>query len=235
MPFYLTNRLKRIFNRFFPESESNGCGHPLELVFAILKNRKTPTHIVQIGASDGSLNDPLADFLSSADCRGVLVEPLPDAFSKLSSKYASRPSIICRQVAIDSVEGVRSLYTITDDCTYMAGQLTSFSRDHLLKNGVKPGHIKMIEVPTTPLARIIADAGLERIDLLQVDTEGFDDVIVQMGLALESSPIFINFEHLHLSYKAELTLYRSLVDAGYSLVKSSWDTLAWKRNEISIL
>jgi hypothetical protein len=93
----------------------------------------------------------------------------------------------------------------------------------------------MIEVPTTPLARIIADAGLERIDLLQVDTEGFDDVIVQMGLALESSPIFINFEHLHLSYKAELTLYRSLVDAGYSLVKSSWDTLAWKRNEISIL
>lgn len=206
-------------------------GHPLELVFEILHLRRNPPCVVQIGASDGSLNDPLVDFLASSDCRAVLVEPLPEAFRQLSGRHAARPGIVCRQVAIDIVAGIRPLYTITDDCPYMGGQLTSFSRDHLLKNGVKPRHIKMIEVPTMPLSQILKEEGIKSIDLFQVDTEGFDDVIVQMALELECPPRFINFEHLHLPKEAEANLLQDLQSGGYSWVKSHWDTLAWKLSD----
>lgn len=233
MPSFFANRLQRFIRRFFPAPAPVESGHPLELVFEILRHSKYPPCIVQVGASDGSLNDPLADFLASLECRAVLVEPLPEAFCQLSGRHADRPGILCRQVAIDKVDGKRALYTITDDCPYIGGQLTSFSRDHLLKNGVKPRHIQTIEVPTMPLSRILSDADIERIDLLQVDTEGFDDVIVRMALELSAPPWFINFEHLHLSKKAEANLQRDLRSGGYSWVKSDWDTLAWKRKELS--
>lgn len=233
MPSFFANRLRRFFRRFFPAPAPLESGHPLELVFEILGRSQSPPCIVQVGASDGSLNDPLADFLAALECRAVLVEPLPEAFRKLSGRHAARPGIVCRQVAVDRVEGKRPLYTITGDCPYMGGQLTSFSRDHLLKNGVKPRHIKTIEVPTVPLSRILSDAGIERIDLLQVDTEGFDDVIVRMALELPVPPRFINFEHLHLSKEAEGNLHRDLRSGGYSWVKSDWDTLAWQRKELS--
>jgi FkbM family methyltransferase len=231
MPSFLANRLQRFFRRFFPAPPRVESGHQLELVFEILWYRQNPPCIVQIGASDGSLNDPLADFLATLECRAVLVEPLPEAFRQLSGRHAARSGIVCRQVAIDRVEGKRALYTITDDCPYMGGQLTSFSRDHLLKNGVKPRHIKTIEVPTMPLSRIVSEAGIERVDLLQVDTEGFDDVVVRMALGLPVPPRFINFEHLHLSKEAERNLHGDLRSGGYSWVKGDWDTLAWKQKE----
>jgi len=233
MAVFLANRLQRFFRRFFPATAPVESGHPLELVFKILRLAKNPPCIVQVGASDGSLNDPLADFLASLECRAVLVEPLPEPFRQLSGRHAARPGIVCRQVAIDRAEGKRALYTITDDCPYMGGQLTSFSRDHLLKNGVKPRHIKTIEVPTMPLSRIVSEAGIERVDLLQVDTEGFDDVVVRMALGLPVPPRFINFEHLHLSKEAIGNLHRDLRSGGYSWVKSDWDTLAWERKEPS--
>jgi FkbM family methyltransferase len=233
MPSFFAKRLQRFFRRFFPAPVAVESGHPLEMVFEILRRPLCPPSIVQVGASDGSLNDPLADFLATLECRAVLVEPLPEAFRQLSGRHASRSGIVCRQVAIDRVDGKRPLYTISDDCPYMGGQLTSFSRDHLLKNGVKPRHIQTIEVPTMPLSRIVSEAGLERIDLLQVDTEGFDDEIVRMALELPSPPRFINFEHLHLSKKAEANLHHELRSAGYSWVKCDWDTLAWRRKELS--
>lgn len=232
MPSFFANRLHRFFLRFFSTPAPVKSGHPLELVFDILRHEKNPPCIVQVGASDGSLNDPLADFLATVKCRAVLVEPLPEAFRQLSGRHAARPSITCRQVAIDRVQGKRPLYTITDDCPYMGGQLTSFSRDHLLKNGVKPRHIKTIEVPTMPLSQILSDVGICRIDLLQVDTEGFDDVIVRMALELPAPPRFINFEHLHLSKEAEENLHQNLRSEGYSWVNSDWDTLAWKRKKL---
>lgn len=232
MMLFFANRLHRFIRRFFLKPTSVESGHPLELVFEILRRSQNPPCIVQVGASDGSLNDPLADFLTTLECQAVLVEPLPEVFRQLNERHASRPGIVCRQVAIDRVDGKRPLYTITEDCPYTAGQLTSFSRDHLLKNGVKPCHVKTIEVPTMPLSQILSDAGIERVDLLQVDTEGFDDVIVRMALELPTSPQFINFEHLHLAKEAEENLHRDLRIGGYSWVKSDWDTLAWKRKEL---
>jgi FkbM family methyltransferase len=207
--------------------ESETSGHPLELVFKILRTDSPKPCIVQIGASDGSLHDPLADFLVSSDCRALLVEPLPGPFQRLAARHSSRPNISCRQVAIDESVGKRSIFTLSEECPYAGEQLSSFSREHLLRNGVKERHIRSIEVPTMPLPQLLEEENILAIDLLQVDTEGFDHVIVAMALGVEQKPRFINFEHLHFGKDVRSRLHEELRRAGYSWVLAGWDTLAW--------
>jgi FkbM family methyltransferase len=226
MKNYLRSRIHGLLGRIDPESS----GHPLELVFQILRSGSSVPCIVQIGASDGSLNDPLADFLSSSDCRAVLVEPLPGAYQRLIERHSSRPHVVCRQSAIDASNGKRPIFTTTEDCPYMGEQLSSFSREHLLRNGVKERHIRSIEVSTLPLSQLLEEENIRAIDLLQVDTEGFDDVVVKMALGLECKPRFINFEHLHISKDSRLGLHQDFRRAGYCWVQSGWDTLAWLSN-----
>jgi hypothetical protein len=92
---------------------------------------------------------------------------------------------------------------------------------------VKERHIRSIEVTTLPLPQLLEEENIRSIDLLQVDTEGFDHVIVTMALGLEHKPRFINFEHLHLGKDSRLRLHEELRRAGYSWVLAGWDTLAW--------
>jgi FkbM family methyltransferase len=228
MFYSLRNHFHRFLGKLVDRVEPEAFAHPLELVFAILRSGPSVPCIVQIGASDGSLYDPLAEFLASTDCRAVLVEPLPSAYQRLVKRHSLRPNIVCRQAAIDKLVGKRLIYTTTEDCPYLGEQLSSFSRKHLLRNGVKACHIRSIEVATLPLSQLSAEERIGPIDLLQVDTEGFDGVIVKMALALYPQPRFINFEHLHLSKDSGLELHRELQHSGYSLVRSGWDTLAWK-------
>jgi hypothetical protein len=110
----------------------------------------------------------------------------------------------------------------------MAEQFTSFSRNHLLRNGVKPRHIRSVEVETCSLSHLLQQENIQQVDLLQVDTEGFDAVVVRMALALERPPVFINFEHLHLAKPLRNALHQELKSAGYAWVHSNWDTLAWR-------
>jgi len=223
----IKNHIRRRMLGLLGRIESETSGHPLELVFKILRTDSPKPCIVQIGASDGSLHDPLAEFFASSDCRALLVEPLPGPYQRLAARHSSRPNIACRQVAIDECVGNRFIFTLSEDCPYAGEQLSSFSREHLLRNGVKERHIRSIEVSTLPLSQLLEEENIRAIDLLQVDTEGFDHVIVTMALALENKPRFINFEHLHLGKDARSRLHQELRRAGYSWVFGGWDTLAW--------
>jgi hypothetical protein len=72
----------------------------------------------------------------------------------------------------------------------------------------------------------VTELGLTRIDLLQIDVEGFDAQVVRMALKLPVLPDCIHFEHLHLGNADRKPLFDSLHSSGYLLGYDAWNVLA---------
>lgn len=74
-----------------------------------------PKSLIQIGANDGVMCDPLRPYLArsgESDLRAVLVEPIPFYCRKLRALYAACPNISVMQVACGASAGRMPLYFI---------------------------------------------------------------------------------------------------------------------------
>ena len=67
---------------------------------------------------------------------------------------------------------------------------------------------------------------VEKVDLVQIDTEGYDYAVIKMIDLKKWKPAIINYEHRHLSREEREMCWRYLVDAGYSLYVHGADTAA---------
>ena len=67
---------------------------------------------------------------------------------------------------------------------------------------------------------------IEKYNLLQVDTEGYDYKILQMALAEDSRPEIIHFENAILSVNEKLLAENLLRDKGYRYLDIGSDTIA---------
>jgi len=86
--------------------------------------------------------------------------------------------------------------------------------------------IRTVEVETTTLEAIIAEHGMERVDMVAVDTEGCDDRVLE-GLDIEARrPGLILFEHWALSAERSRALKARLEAAGYTIIHDRHDALA---------
>ncbi|MEM6883637.1 MAG: hypothetical protein AAF571_01300, partial [Verrucomicrobiota bacterium] len=85
----------------------------IELALALTRSNSPNPVIVQIGAFDGSFQDPLKDVLDSEDNYGkaVLVEPQPTAVSRLKSTYQKHTKVMIEPSVVGVQEGTSTLYT----------------------------------------------------------------------------------------------------------------------------
>jgi hypothetical protein len=83
-----------------------------------------------------------------------------------------------------------------------------------------------VEVRAVRLDTLLAEHGFDRLDILQVDTEGFDGEVVKMALDLKVRPTCINFEHVHLTDADLAEVFKKLGDSGYVWTHDGWNTLA---------
>jgi FkbM family methyltransferase len=204
---------------------------PLHLLLAALEARGEAITILQIGACDGSTNDPIHHFVEKGVARAILIEPNPYAFIRLQKTYAGVPNVTLMQAAIGDQDGEAPLYRLkrtakTESEVDATLQIASFNKEHLKKIHSDPEEIERISVPCRSLSSLTAELGLSQIDLLQIDTEGFDATVVRMALEMPSPPACINFEHLHLRSSDRRPLYDLLNSRGYLLSYSGWNILA---------
>jgi FkbM family methyltransferase len=95
-----------ILKRFlFPASDPMGC------FLSGFFGSEIPKTIVQIGANDGVMCDPLRPFLKTpGNYNAILIEPLPYYVEKLRQLYKSRSDVSIVQAAIGSKDETRTLY-----------------------------------------------------------------------------------------------------------------------------
>ena len=186
--------------------------------------------LVQIGAADGSVNDPICRFVQTDRFRAILVEPIPSMYAKLSASYAACKNVMLVQAAIAETDGSARMFRVRADERWAESDiipyLSSFDRKHIESFGIDPKDIEEVTVPALSLASLAAKYELKQIDLLQVDAEGYDAEIVKMALKLPQPPRCINFERVNLEFRPMTELFAALEKRGYHLLHDAWNTLA---------
>ena len=184
----------------------------------------------QVGGYDGIAGDPIGDIARARGWRGVICEPQPHAFGKLRQTYSKSPRIKLENVAIAPETGTRPLYYVkpgTPGVPDWVFQLSSFNPNHVTakSTGIDglDQHVESCQVPCVPLSLMFRDHGLEQLDLLQIDTEGFDFEVLKLVPFKQVRPQIINFEHRHLSQSDKADAAHLLISNGYRVVFAEYD------------
>ena len=96
--------------------------------------------------------------------------------------------------------------------------LASFRRSHLSgrKFGIRnlDQFIEEATVPCLTFATLLKRHGIQKVTLLQIDTEGFDCQIVRMAIEAGVYPSIINYEFVHACPAERAACKRMLAEAG---------------------
>lgn len=208
---------------------------------AILRRRKQEFFFLQIGANDGVSHDPIHAFVSAFRVAGIVVEPLPDVFQALCQTYARHPQIKKLNLAVHEELEQVTLYRPAADNGQDKSGIASLNKDRFeltsARSGIRSEDIEAVEVPALSLSRLLESEHVDHLDLLQIDTEGYDMKILA-GLDLSKyRPSIIRFEHGVYSgapvrdelREALLNLY----DHGYSIAMERVDALAWLNADVA--
>jgi FkbM family methyltransferase len=205
---------------------------------------------VQVGAFDGSSNDPVYHFASKWELSGLVVEPQPAVFQTLKSNYQDCHNLVFENVAISTEEGERPLYTIRKDLEFLQylNQVASFDPEltyRLLKHHLTrqasvatktafrrlnldfKDCIEVQAVKTATLRSLLDKHKILKYDFLQIDTEGFDYEVLKLAHIEANLPGLINYEHKHLKPGDRQAAWKYLRDLGYRIFTHEGDTSAF--------
>jgi FkbM family methyltransferase len=204
--------------------------------------------VVQIGANDGITHDPIHKFIKRDDWKGVLLEPQPDVFHEFLTKiYAKNKGIRPLCAAIGEKDGSQPIYKVGFSTMRWATGLASFSKEKIeqaFKDGIVASNCKRfgIEIPADQSqwisqeevqviapATLIKTYGLDHIDLLQIDAEGYDLEVIRIFDIPKTRPQAIIFENVGLNAADYAVCLQLLEEQNYQLKKFGPNTLALQK------
>lgn len=181
---------------------------PARVLQIILSGQKN-LFVVQIGSNDGVRNDPIHWLLQrNPSWKALLVEPIPAICDRLRANYSGNHNVRIDKVAIAEEAGSRDFYYVAatakehlPDLPYWFDQLGSFDREHIARELGESleSFIVSTQITALPLATVLNRNLVTKIDVLHIDTEGYDWVILSQLDQARFHPEVILFEHIHLS------------------------------------
>jgi FkbM family methyltransferase len=191
---------------------------------------------VKVGAHDGCTGDPCTEFLlAESKWHGLLIEPVPAFAEKLRERFGDKRRFAVLQMAVGQEEGSTPFYYVLKeaeerfpDLPQWYNQLSSFDMTHIEKHlgaKIRP-FVGTLQVAVKPLGKILENHQIKTIDLLQIDTEGYDFVVLQSLDLGTHRPRVIFVEHKHLSDQDRRAMQRLLVTNGYTVRDCGGDFFA---------
>jgi FkbM family methyltransferase len=181
-----------------------GTRNDWDFLYALARKQKD-VFFVEIGANDGISGDFLHHFVKQYKWRGIAVEPVPDIFAKLQRTYQDESNVVPFCAALAERDGTAKFYRVQpgEDVPEACSQLGSFSRDLIVSH--KPlfpsieERIVEVEVKATRFDTLARQFGIEKIDVIVIDTEGYDFEVLKQIDFHRFRPSIVIYEHLHLS------------------------------------
>jgi FkbM family methyltransferase len=194
-----------------------------------------PQSFLLIGANDGITDDHLAPFIFRHHWQGTAVEPVPQYFKEYESNYRKFP-VRCLNIAIHESAKSLTFYYLEDSQdqplpAYAKG-IGSFNQNQVrsvaceIPNSER--YFRSIEVPCLCFQTLMNQTKMHNIDVIIIDTEGYDAAIILQIDLVKWRPKTVVFEHKLLSKDALLSALQHLEKAGYRYKQDRTDTLAWK-------
>lgn len=188
---------------------------------SIIKAHARKTHdffFVQIGANDGITRDPIHKYVDKYGWSGVLVEPQKDMIEKARASYANKDNLIFENVAITPTDGLVELYVPKNP--KISGCATITPGKHRRMGIYKKNNLLEIrKVQGISLDTLVKKHDIKKIDLLQIDAEGYDFEIIKSINFDKIKPIVINYERKHLSSNDRKECVELLESNGYIVPK----------------
>ncbi len=221
------DRLKDLYARIIVESAINmHIGQAGDFTF------------VQIGAFDGIRNDIIRKFILKYKWKGVLVEPVKHLFDTLVNNYKGQDNLYFENSAIAEKNEIKDFYRIKQNSDNLAPyyeELGTLNPEILLKNkGVIPdieNYIISEKVRCIRFSDLLEKYNIKKVDLLQIDTEGYDYRIIKTIDFVSIEPKVIIYEHKHLTEGERIGCANLLKAKGYAVCRLGVDTLAYKYTE----
>jgi FkbM family methyltransferase len=196
---------------------------------------------IEIGSNDGVHSDHLRSLLGSGGWRGLMVEPVPYVFERLRENYGGVEGIALENAAIADRDGRLPFFHLAKlndgregDLPSWYDQIGSFSRETILGHADKIPDIERrlvrTEVPSLTFESLCRKHGVERVDLLLTDTEGYDWEIIKRIDFDRRHPGLLIYEHYHLPAKLRAECREFLEARGYALMEEGFDTWCLDRN-----
>ncbi len=187
---------------------------------------------VQVGAHTARAGDQLSLYIERDGWRGVLVEPVPALFERLRARYENTPGLVFENVAVAEEDGERSFYQLDEAASEvyaLADQLGSLDRAVLLSHEDQvpdiEDHLVRIEVPCVSFDTLLRRHAIGRIDVLSLDTEGYDGKLLRSFPWHRLRPRLVAYEHDHLEQPERDATEKLLRELGYELSRSRTNTL----------
>lgn len=190
---------------------------------------------VEVGSNDGEQHDHLRPHILGRSWTGVMVEPVPYIFARLRANYGHLDRVALENAAVGERDGTLPFFHLADASPEERSTLPSwydgigsFSRAAVLRH---ERHIpdvgeRIVEaaVPTLTFEGLCAKHGLDRVDLVVVDTEGHDWEIVRRIDYAARRPRLLVYEHYHLGEEDRRSALAHLRELGYETLEEHFDT-----------
>jgi len=194
---------------------------------------------IQIGSNNGKSNDPIYKYIVSEDWSGAVIEPVGYLYEELKNTYDTvSEKLFFVNAAISKVDGTARFYSIkqSNDTTLPEWytQLGSFNKDVILKH--KPfipnieNLIEEVTVKSLSFETLRKLIRAKHVNLLHVDTEGYDYEILKLIDWKTFRPEVVIYEQMHLNsydYKSSINLMKN---SNYKVFSSNGDAICINRD-----
>ena len=192
---------------------------------------------IEIGANDGEQHDHLRPYILAGGWRGLMVEPVPYVFERLRRNYEGVEGVTLVNAAIAARDGTAPFFHLRDATDAERATLPdwydgvgSFNREALLSHAPQMPDIaeRVVELEVEALSfdTLCARHGIDELDLLLIDTEGYDWEILRHVDFARHRPRVVVYEHFHLPPADRAACLAHLEAAGYETMEEGLDTFA---------
>lgn len=188
---------------------------------------------IQIGANNGQRFDPIFKIVRKLKLRGIALEPVKEYYDELALNYQNSNVIPINKAIYEENKKI-SIFRVKTDTNLpeWTKGIASLNSEHYKKSNTHKENIIEEIVDAITFEKLFEDYNVDNIDLLQIDTEGYDYNLLKLFPFDKFQPAIIHFEHglpnKIMSIEQVTEINSILLALGYKIIMKEYDCIGYK-------